>query len=212
MKEITATIKTGFEKNMDILQHQIFEMRNEIDEEKKKTDELKEENSRLQGEINFIHARLCRLLERQEEEEQEKNNLDIVIDNVDNGGVSDASKAFVKIVNETLMGEVIRENEVEKAFSIKNKRNPETAFIIATVTSKSLKKAIFSQKKMFRSKNFYIRENLTKSRYQLLKSTKEFASKYGFKYVWSRDGRIFMKKDDFSSTVPVKSQSFLNSL
>ena len=52
---------------------------------------------------------------------------------------------------------------------------------------------VFHNKKELRGKKTVITESLTAYRYDLLKKAQ---SKYGYKMVWSSEGRIFTRLDD----------------
>lgn len=53
--------------------------------------------------------------------------------------------------------------------------------------------------------NTYVHEHLTPIRQQLLHDAKELAKKLSYKYVWTRDCKILMKKADIGTTHVIKS-------
>lgn len=61
-------------------------------------------------------------------------------------------------------------------------------------------------------KFIYINEHLTNPRKKLFYAAKVFKKENGFKYLWTKNGRIYLKKDDDSQTVNVNFYTNLNRL
>ena len=103
MEEVTTTLKGGLEKHLEVVQGEIFNMRKELDQEKK-TSKLEKVNTQLQEQLKHVCEKVNELTERLDNMDQEKCNLDIVLDNIDAGAVSDVTQTFINAVNLTLMG------------------------------------------------------------------------------------------------------------
>lgn len=58
----------------------------------------------------------------------------------------------------------------------------------------------------------YINESLTKENKQLLFKTKEKARDASYKYVWSKEGKIFVRKNDNSRVHRIKNEHDLVTL
>ncbi|KAF6209231.1 hypothetical protein GE061_014976 [Apolygus lucorum] len=58
----------------------------------------------------------------------------------------------------------------------------------------------------------YVNNSLTQHNRKLLNSCKEFKKNRNFKFLWNRNGRIFLKKDEASAAIHVKSADALRSI
>ncbi|KAL1446955.1 hypothetical protein WDU94_009826 [Cyamophila willieti] len=58
----------------------------------------------------------------------------------------------------------------------------------------------------------YVHEHLTPARQYLFHQTKELAKKMNFKYVWTRDCKILMKKGDTGTTLVINSTNDLHEI
>ena len=62
----------------------------------------------------------------------------------------------------------------------------------------------------YQSRNkVYINENLTRKNKELFNSTLKIKKEKGFKYIWTNQGRIYLRKNEASSPVHIKNQSDL---
>ena len=75
-----------------------------------------------------------------------------------------------------------------------------------------LKGAILTQKKMFRNKKIFVRENLTNLRYKLFKKAREFASANNYKFVWTKKCKIYMRKNEDTDVILVRDYSTFDGL
>ncbi|KAG5869564.1 hypothetical protein JTB14_035890 [Gonioctena quinquepunctata] len=58
--------------------------------------------------------------------------------------------------------------------------------------------------------NLYINENLTLHNKIIFKVTRDFAKTYGYKFVWVKNAKIFLRKDDQSHAKLIRSSSNLS--
>ena len=65
---------------------------------------------------------------------------------------------------------------------------------------------------MFVKKGLYVKENLTPRKFKLFKATKEFAQRESYKFVWTRDGEVYIRKDENSTSVLIRNLLSLYSL
>ena len=72
-------------------------------------------------------------------------------------------------------------------------------FIILKFASYSERRKVFNSKKRLKGKNFSITESLTKLRMRKLKASRD---EYGFRNVWTVDGKILYKVDDTPDSKP----------
>ena len=213
MQEMSKIVREGFEKHIQALEAEVFQLRKDHDREAEHRRQLQQQNSDLRDEVNSLRYEVDYLAEKMDEGEREKRENDIVLDNIeltdDNGDVRPPSKCLQNLVNKILLCEVINDDEIIKTTVIKKRGSPKVT-IIGKLRNIGTKKAILQQKKMFVQKGLYVKENLTPRQYDLLKCTKQFARKETFKFVWSKDGDVFIRKDENSKIFVVRSKLMLN--
>ena len=66
---------------------------------------------------------------------------------------------------------------------------------------------ILKKSKLFKAKHLYASEVLTQERYKLLIHTKKSGN---FKFIWTRDGNIFAKKNESSPVINIKHNNQLH--
>lgn len=208
---ITNVIKNGFERHLDVLQHEIFEMRKEQEKDKNKIQALERDNEELKHDLSYLNGELQVMIEKMDQMEQKERRNDLIFDNVENFPVSGSGEELQVLVNKTLMGEVITDSDIKSTRVFRKQKSDKTT-IIATFKSLSIKKAILGQKKLFMKKNVFVKENLTPARFELLKLTRIYAQENGFKFAWSKDGNVFIRKNESSPVIAVKNKSTLQRL
>ena len=109
------------------------------------------------------------------------------------------------------MGEVVCDDDLIST-TIVGKRGAPKMTLIGKLKNNSTKKAILTQKKMFLKEKIYVKENLTPYKYRLFKTTKDFAHKNGFKFVWTRDGNIYIRKNENSRPFLIRNKGMLTKL
>ena len=87
--------------------------------------------------------------------------------------------------------------------------------IIARFTNRDVKNQIYANRKLARSidlrnfsisgtENIYVNENLTVMRKRLFWQTKQKAKEKGFKFFWTMNGNIFVRKSDDTNIIAIK--------
>ena len=83
---------------------------------------MEKENQGLHDEVKFIYSELDYMKDRFEHLEQEKRINDIVVDNVDTSEMNDPNKHLQELINKTLMGVIVSDNELINTTVIKKTR------------------------------------------------------------------------------------------
>jgi len=115
------------------------------------------------------------------------------------------------------------EVNVVNAFRIQSKFNKRTNKFVAELTLKQCKKPFIETARKtkltgikvdsnWKNDAIYINENLTQFNRNLFFKTKSFARDFGYKSVWFKDAKIFIKKDENSRAVLVDNDSSLTKL
>ena len=209
MENIASLIKTGFEKHLDCLQAEIYSMKKELDEEKKKRKALEESKKGLEFQVILLNKRVCEVEEEMDKIEQRGRLDDIVIDNMERKEVSDPKKHLQEIINKVLMAKTIEDDDMINATIIPNKRDPTKMTMIGKLKGEYLKKAILTQKKMFTARNMFPKENLTPYRQRIFMAARKFCKENGFRFVWTKNGNVFVRKDENAPKTLVTNQTIL---
>lgn len=107
----------------------------------------------------------------------------------------------------------VNENDISDIYRLRNNKNVKNLPVIVKFTKKEMKMNILEKKKGIVIKpkdqggSIKINEHLTTVGYKLLLKTREVLGKH-FKFIWSKDGKIFIKKDDTSSSNRIHLRSF----
>lgn len=210
ISQMTTMMKEMWEQQTNILQREIFDMRQELEREKEKRRRVERENNELKLQVAGLHREVRNVIDELEEEDQKRRNCDVVFNNlpVPPKEVRDMGDYMRATINATLMGNVVEEKDIKKIISFKNKYAENKINVIATFSTEN-KKELLRQKKLFRSKGIFIKENLTPQRQRLLKNVRSFAEKNEIKFVWTRGGNIYVRKSENASVFPVRSMSDL---
>ena len=98
------------------------------------------------------------------------------------------------------------------------KKNNEHSHVVRFISRKS-KIDILNAKRQqrnrqfkFRDKNIYINEHLTPTNKYLFGLAKQKQRTANYKHLWTRNGRIFMRKDDTSHVLSIDTELIINSL
>lgn len=115
------------------------------------------------------------------------------------------------------------EVDVVNAFRVQSKFNKRTNKIVAELKMKQCKRTLMETARKtkltgitvdsnWKNDAIYINDNLTQFNRNLFFKTKSFARDSGYKFVWFKDAKIFIKKDENSKAVLVNIDSSLTKL
>lgn len=209
MKYIETTVKYISDQYDDLLKSLAEYSRDIIS--------LKEENKSLRSELDS-YARRTRRLEEENARQQQWHRLQ----NIEIVGVPDTSHedtvgVVIKIAEK--IGVSLDVGEVEFAHRVRPRKTSgsTTAAIVARLRHRHVKDSIIAASRKHRSfkpsdiglsgkstnGNIFINEHLTKSNKQLLKECKLKARELEFKYVWTKNCRIYVRRNDTSPPIPI---------
>ncbi|XP_025196170.1 uncharacterized protein LOC112595249 [Melanaphis sacchari] len=172
---------------------------------------LKEQNNNLRNDINFLQKRMNNL---------EQKTLDNFVEII---GVPEISNENCKKTVEKIATSLKLKIEVVNAFRVHSKIKTRPSKIVAELTMKQNKKEMIelSRKTKLTGSNvdadwknnaIYVNDNLTQFNRNLFFKTKTFARESGYRYVWFKDTKLFIKKNDNSKAFLVDSELSLTKL
>ena len=154
------------------------------------TTELQLENQRL-------HNRISELNDRVDDQEQRSRNGCLLIHGVEEGDEHDTDTLALNVINNDL-GVQINLDDIQRSHRVGPKKvKPMTRAskayprpIIVRFLSWRKRNEVFRAKRKLKGSKVAVTENLTRSRYELLKAA---TAKIGRGNVWSSDGRVTTK-------------------
>lgn len=195
-----------FSEKMDKNNELMAELKQECNNIKKENEEIKAENRALKKSVTALEQRM-----RNMEQYSRQSNIEI-------NGVPESNGERL----EDLLVDIARSIKVEMkkeriiaAHRVPTYSRNRTQPIIVKFSSKQDRDAwlhAFKEvrpltadkiNKHFSKDKVYVNEHLSPETKQLLGKAKETARAKGFKYVWSRDGRIFVRRDNGEKCVRI---------
>lgn len=196
----------------EILKEDNKELRNNI----KDLQSIKKENEILKKNIVGMEEKIHLL-------EQEEKNKNIVLSGIreeKNEDLNQITKKFFKIINFEVKSDEIKH---VRRINSKNQKNNKTPILIE-LKNKEIKNEVFKKRKErglvfaeemgFKNDQgiIYINENLTLANQILFKKARDKKREIKFKYVWTKNGKIFMRKNDNSKIIYIQHEADLDDL
>ena len=233
-------IRKSYEEEIAAPRAQIVEMKPsqnfvcaQYDDIKNEYESLKKKNQEQSVELKTLKANLADMKEKADEEASKLDGLDQYgrRQNLEFEGVlvtegKDVVYLVVRIGN--LVGAKVKRNDISTAHCLPPKRHSkigDPSGIIARFISQNVRNEIYSKRAVVKSideKDFslqnmkrekiFINENLTQARKRLLWLTKQKAKAKNFSYTWTMNGRMYVRKDDATSSIIIQSEEDLHAL
>lgn len=189
------------------LQEIMQSMKNIIEENKI----LKEQNNNLRNDFNILFKKTNSL-----EQKSLENFVEIV-------GVPKINNEDCKITIEKIATSLNVEIGIVNAFRIQSKFNNKPSKIVVEVTSKRCKRDLMETSRKnkltgnrvdvnWKNDPIYINDNLTQFNRNVFFKTKAFARDSGYRFVWFRDSKIFIKKNENSKAILIEDELSLTKL
>lgn len=194
-----------------------------VEEHKEKFRSLEKENKELKGEIALLRMKVEDLEYKSSTKFVEIANIPENIE-TDSKGKQNLSKIVSKVhqalnisINDDDIIKVYRKSSIKYKATNPTKPKP----IIVKYNSEAMRDKVIAQSHYSRyitldkltdntsdeQHKIYVNEFLTNAKKQLLYETKQFKKENNCKYVWVRNGRIYLKYDDNSKVFIVKNRS-----
>ena len=106
------------------------------------------------------------------------------------------------------------ENEISTSHRLPSTKENTSPPIIARFSKRDTRNKIYTNKSKFNAvsnfgipemNNLYINENLTKKRSELLAKPRKAKYEAKYKYLWTKNGKIFVRKSDQAQSLHIKS-------
>lgn len=221
---------TPIKEQLDNLQSSVSFMSQEYDRFNQKVDAVSSENRELQKESKELQTTVSSMTERLNHLEQCLRECNIEIQGVPEHkteNVVNIVMQIAQVVNHKILDTDIL-NCTRVASMNRDSKKPRA--IIAKLRSKRCRDEFYSAVTKFNKANsdnklnssllgiageklpVYVSEHLSPANKALHAATRIKAKEKNYKFVWVRNGRIFMRKDETSPFVHVKNELVLNKL
>ena len=162
------------------------------------TDSLIAENKRLANELHRLEARI-------DDNEQRNRNNCLLLHGIEETDNTDTDQIVCEVINKEI-GITLLPSDIHRSHRLgppkssrntrSNKVNPRP--IIFRFVNFKKRQEVFYSKRKLKGKNISLSENLTPTRYKLLKDAQ---AKFGIRKVWSTEGRVTTKINNRSVTI-----------
>ncbi|CAG9820710.1 unnamed protein product [Phaedon cochleariae] len=170
LEKAVAELKNKTEAENKKLQDKVGKLEQEMKEVVKKTNIYEEKLDYMDQNTRLSNLRVFNLNESQEEPRNEIKNL-----------------------FQSKMAITLRDEDINLCYRIGKKNDEKPRGIFIKLRSLDLKQNVYSKKKLLKGTGVVIREDLTKTRVQLLNDSIE---KFGLKNVWTENGKIYINHNN----------------
>ena len=229
-KEYQLEIETLRAEVIEIKESQAF-ICNQYDSLKAEYDKLIEVNTLQKEEISNLKSQAAALKTQEikdsikvDELEQygRRQNLEIVeVPEKEDENTNAIVLEVAKMLDVDIMSSHISTSHRLPKKKASSRNNSGSSPIIVRFTSRDIRNQIYANRKKARfvdlknfsvsdTKNIFVNENLTPTRKQLFWKTKQEVKNNSWKYIWTHNGNVFVKKDDKASITAIKNELDLN--
>lgn len=209
-----------FQSSLSFFNIQFEEMRSSLNEKDALIRKLQNDNENLQSTFKDYANRLCLI-----EQNLRQSNLEI------NGVPEHRTENIITAVYQLAktVGEPLADSDIVQATRVAkvNKDNNRPRAIVVKLRTPRVRDSLLAAVSRFNKKQpldklssqhlgisgdrkpVYVSEHLCPASKQLHAATRQTAKDLSYKYVWVRNGRIFVRKDELSPALLVRSQEFL---
>ena len=229
-KEYQLEIETLRAEVIEIKESQAF-ICNQYDSLKAEYDKLIEVNTLQKEEISNLKSQAAALKTQEikdsikvDELEQygRRQNLEIVgVPEKEDENTNAIVLEVAKMLDVDIMSSHISTSHRLPKKKASSRNNSGSSPIIVRFTSRDIRNQLYANRKKARfvdlknfsvsdTKNIFVNENLTPTRKQLFWKTKQEVKNNSWKYIWTHNGNVFVKKDDNASITAIKNELDLN--
>lgn len=224
LKDITNRI-TEFQESINYIGGQYEELKNLLSTTSTALKYVKDENKALKESIITLEARV-KILEDTNIKQQQWDRLQ----NIEITGVSEEkgedTVCIVQKISQSI-GVPIMPSDIEFAHRVQPRRAASAVRgrpIIARLRQRTVKDEIIAAARKHRDLNankvgisgenskIYVNEHLTKDNKLLLSSCKNKVRELRYKFIWTKNCRIFVRKNETSPPIPINSSSDISKI
>lgn len=224
---------TGYQESLSFVSKQYDELRKELADFKKlfsstgsELKGIKDENKALKETMNAQSVRIRALEEENLKQQQWSRIQNIEVTGIPEHKEEDTSQIVLKVAQH--IGLSIEPSDIEFAHRVQPRHTTSTPrtsrSIVVRLRQRIIKDRIVAAARKHRNLNagalglgeeanrVFINEHLTKENKMLLSSCKQIAREANFKFVWTKNCRIFVRRNEVSPPILIASPSELSKI
>ena len=181
---------------------------------------LRDENAQLKVSIHDLQEDVKQAHEAVNNLEQYGRRAMLEISGIPRCEEEDVEEIVLAVCNK--IGVDLQPSEIETAHRLSNK---ESANIIALLSSRKRRNEIFQRRSNLKgvttrdigittraSSKIYVNESLTRKNKALFNKVLDFKKENGYKYIWTRNGNIYIRQADHTRSIVIKEAEDLHNL
>ncbi|KAF6210580.1 hypothetical protein GE061_013686 [Apolygus lucorum] len=204
----------SMEEAMNFFGEQYEDMKERMTQVENVTSEVKKVNEDLMKGNSELRKEVCEMKKKIDDLEQVNLTSIIEIKGIPYTQNEELAEVITKLADKLNVPETDR--QYESVYRVRPKRTDGNAedkgLLIMKLPSYKQKKSWIGQIKVYKDltakdlhssmkdSKIFINDRLTAKNSALYWLARKFGKHYGYRFVWTNDGRIFMKKDELSST------------
>ena len=215
-----AKKKTDLTKSQKFICDQYDSFRKVVDALMIDNGKLRDENAQLKVSIHDLQEDVKQAHEAVNNLEQYGRRAMLEISGIPRCEEEDVEEIVLAVCNK--IGVDLQPSEIETAHRLSNK---ESANIIALLSSRKRRNEIFQRRSNLKgvttrdigittraSSKIYVNESLTRKNKALFNKVLDFKKENGYKYIWTRNGNIYIRQADHTRSIVIKEAEDLHNL
>lgn len=200
----------SIESFMEVLSTKYDELLAKIGSQETEICKLKEKTEQLQKQLTEKDVEIARIRDSVESAEQHSRRKNLEIHGIAESPKEDLFQVLVNLSSKMEI-EVPERSSVEAVHRLKS-RQDRIAPIIVRFTDQATKDLWITKKKALRAEKIFLNDNLTKAQGHLFWQTRQQAKEKGYKFAWTKNGKVLVRKEEGSNIIAVNTATDLAKL
>lgn len=200
----------SIESFMEVLSTKYDELLAKIGSQENEISKLKAKTDELEKQLTEKDAEIARIRDSIESAEQYSRRKNLEIHGIAESPNEDLFNVLLNLSSKMEI-EAPQRNSVEAVHRLKS-RQDRTAPIIVRFTDQATKDRWISKKKVLRAEKIFLNDNLTRAQGHLFWQTRQQAKEKGYKFAWTKNGKVLVKKEEGSNVISINAAADLAKL
>lgn len=206
----TADTVSGIEKSVAFLSSKYDELVSKIESQAKTLAEVRAKSASLESVVKQREAELRELRTAVENAEQYSRRKNIEIHGVEQREGEDLLKVVADLATKLRLPQPTKESieAVHRLGTRQGTRPP----IIVRFQDRNTRELWVRKRGALREEGIFVNENLTRQLKRLLWTTKNVAKERGYRFVWIRNGKLFVRQKEGAAVIRIENENELDKL
>lgn len=214
MKKDMKKDMKDFEKTLDFNSGKLDDLMNKMNQMQQTINEMKDKQDTMETENRELKKRVKELETSNEDLEQYSRIKNLQLDGLPKANDEDLEAMVIEIGNK--IGMAIKSDEIDAIHRIPTRSTTNEEPVIVQFTTRKIRDNFLKKTKETRinttdikisgpQKSVFINEHLAPKRKQLLMQAKIKKNEKNYKFLWTKGGKIFVRKNETSRVIPIRS-------